>query len=99
MRKTVLAAAAAFAVASGAMTIQASAADLGCMPPPPPFVPTWQGFYIGGHVGFGEVDAEVRQEIDFFEFDDETDEFEDGIFNTFTRGLTGDGLIGGVQGG
>ena len=99
MRKTVLAAAAAFAVTSGAMAIQASAADLDFMPPPPAFVPTWQGFYIGGHVGYGEADFEVRQEIDFFEFDEELDEFEDGILNTFTRDFTGDGLIGGVQGG
>ena len=99
MRTTVLAAAAAFAVASGAMTMQASAADLDFMPPPPPFVPTWQGFYVGGHVGYGEFDAEVRQEIDFFEFDEETEEFDDGIFNTFVSSLSGDGLIGGVQGG
>ena len=94
MRMTVLAAAAAFAVASGAMTIQASAADLDFMPPPPAFVPTWQGFYIGGHVGYGEADFEGRADVDVF---DAQDVFIEG--ETFRTSLTADGLLGGVQGG
>ena len=94
MRQTVLAAAAAFAVASGAMTMQASAADLDFMaPPPPPFVPTWQGFYVGGHVGYGEADfdADAFRRRDFVE----------GGFNEafFDTSLSPDGLLGGIQGG
>lgn len=106
MRKTLVAAAAAFAVASGAMIGQAAAADLDFVPAPapPPFVPTWAGFYIGGHVGYGEADFDVRQEFDYFEFDpDNADADEDGflpgLFNTFESGLNPNGLIGGVQGG
>jgi opacity protein-like surface antigen len=93
MRKTALAAAAACAVASGAMTIQASAADLDFMPPPA-FVPTWQGFYVGGHVGYGEADFEGRADADFFDAQ--------GVFlegDTFRTTLSADGLLGGVQGG
>lgn len=112
MRKTLVAAAVAFAVASGAMIGQAAAADLEFIPAPapPPFVPTWAGFYIGGHVGYGKAESlnsspfEARQEIDFFEFDPEderadADGFLPGVTNTFRQGMTADGLIGGVQGG
>ena len=99
MRQTVLAAAAAFAMASGAMTLQASAADLDFMEPaPPPFVPTWQGFYLGGHVGYGESDFDFRQDLDFFE-DPLVVQSPDSSFNTFRSSVSPDGLIGGVQGG
>jgi outer membrane immunogenic protein len=92
MKKSVLAAAAAFAIASGAMTIQASAADLQFEPPPPPFQPTWAGFYIGGHVGYGEasVDANARVEGDFGAGPE---------VQTFSTSLDPSGLIGGVQAG
>jgi outer membrane immunogenic protein len=96
MRQTVLAAAAAFAVASGAMTIQASAADLDFMaPPPPPFVPTWQGFYIGGHVGYGEADFDVEQRLDYF------DDFNAALNDSYSFGssLSPNGLLGGAQAG
>ena len=99
MKKAVLAAVAALATASGAMTLQASAADLDFMPPPPPFVPTWQGFYVGGHVGYGEADFEGRADVDFFDFDEQTEEFDLTFSESFRRSLTADGLIGGVQGG
>jgi outer membrane immunogenic protein len=93
MRKTVLAAAAAFAVASGAMTIQASAADLDFAPPPPPFVPTWQGFYIGGHVGYGEADFDAGL-VDLNDFEDDEDDIV-----LFEHDLTAGGILGGVHGG
>lgn len=96
MKKTVIAAAAAFAMASGAMIIPASAADLEFMPPPPPFQPAWAGFYVGGHVGYGEADADVDVDIDYFDIPDPVDE--DDSFS-FSSDLGGDGLIGGVQGG
>ena len=99
MRKSYLAAAAAFAVAGGAMTLQASAADLEYLPPPPPFVPVWQGFYIGGHVGYGEADFGREADVEYFEFNELTQEFEPGIFNAFSSSAAADGLIGGVQGG
>jgi outer membrane immunogenic protein len=97
MRKTLVAAAAAFAVASGAMIGQASAADLDFMPAPPPpvFVPTWAGFYIGGHIGYGEADFDTRVDLDYF--DDINSNFDDSY--SFGNSLTMDGLIGGVQGG
>jgi outer membrane immunogenic protein len=90
MKKTVLAAAAAFAVASGAMTIQASAADLDFMPPPPVFQPTWAGFYVGGHVGYGEADVDV--DLRFLAEQLELDE-------RFSTSLSPNGLVGGVQAG
>ena len=99
MRKTLVAAAAAFAVASGAMIGQASAADLDFMPAPapapPPFIPTWAGFYIGGHVGYGEADIDTRVDLDYF---DALDVDEDDSFG-FGNSLGMDGLLGGVQGG
>jgi outer membrane immunogenic protein len=90
MKKSVLAAAAAFAVASGAMTIQASAADLDFLPPPPVFQPTWAGFYVGGHVGYGEadVDVDLRVQAEQLQFDE-----------TFGTSLSPSGLVGGVQAG
>jgi outer membrane immunogenic protein len=96
MRKTVIAAAAAIAVASGAMIGQAAAADLDFMPAPapPPFVPTWAGFYIGGHVGYGEADFDSRMDVDVF---DPAGGFVDG--GTFSNSFSPSGLIGGVQGG
>jgi outer membrane immunogenic protein len=97
MRKTVIAAAAAFAVASGAMIGQASAADLDFMPAPPPpvFVPTWAGFYVGGHIGYGEGDFDVRQDLDYF------DNVNAGLNDSYSffNSLSPDGLVGGVQGG
>ena len=97
MRKTLVAAAAAFAVASGAMIGQASAADLEFVPAPapPPFVPTWAGFYIGGHVGYGEADFETRIDLDYI---DDISAAEDDSYS-FGNSLTSDGLLGGVQGG
>jgi outer membrane immunogenic protein len=103
MRKSLLTAAAAFAVAGGAMTLQTSAADLDYMPAPvpapPPFVPIWQGFYIGGHVGYGEADFGREADVEYFEFNELSEEFEPGILNTFRSSASADGLIGGVQGG
>ena len=99
MRKSTLAAAAAFAVAGGAMTLQASAADLEYLPPPPPNLPAWQGFYIGGHGGYGEADFGREADVEYFEFNEQTQDFEPGIFNAFRSSTTAGGLIGGVQGG
>lgn len=97
MRKTFIAAAAAFAVASGGMIGQAAAADLDFMPAPPPpvFVPTWAGFYIGGHVGYGEGDFDTRVDLDYF--DDINDLRNDSY--SFFNSLSPSGLVGGVQGG
>ena len=96
MRKSILAAAAAFALASGAMVGQSSAADLYFEPPAPPppvFVPTWAGFYVGGHVGYGEGKSDYRQDLDF-DFDVDPD-----ASNTFRASVSPDGILGGVQGG
>jgi outer membrane immunogenic protein len=97
MKKTLVAAAAAFAIASGAMIGQASAADLDFMPAPPPpvFVPTWAGFYIGGHVGYGEGDFDTRLDLDYF---DAFDVLENDSYSFFNS-LSPDGLVGGIQGG
>jgi outer membrane immunogenic protein len=97
MRKTVIAAAAALAVASGTMIGQASAADLDFMPAPPPpvFVPTWAGFYIGGHVGYGEGDFSTRTDLRYF---DDFDAAENDFYR-FRNSLSPDGLLGGIQGG
>ena len=99
MRKSYLAAAAAFAVASGAMTLQASAADLEYMPPPPPFLPAWQGFYIGGNVGYGAADFEHGADLVHYDFDQQSQVFAPGIAIAPGGGFTADGLIGGVQAG
>ena len=97
MRKTLVAAAAAIAVASGAMIGQAAAADLEYLPAPapPPFVSTWTGFYFGGHVGYGEADFEGRADVDYF---DDVDPALDESFS-FGTDLSPSGLLGGVQGG
>lgn len=104
MRKTVMAAAAAFAVASGAIIGQAAAADLDYMPAPAPapIIPTWQGFYIGGHVGYGEADFDANASALFWEDPNSNfilDEGEESIFESFRSSLTADGIIGGAQAG
>jgi hypothetical protein len=53
------------AVAGGAMTNTATAADLGYMAPPPAYQPMWQGFYIGAHGGGGEADARASASVDY----------------------------------
>jgi outer membrane immunogenic protein len=94
MRKTALAAVATSVIASGAMAMPASAADLDFFEPaPPPFVPTWQGFYFGGHVGYGEARFRVRSHIDVWVND--TNAFSE----TFRTSIRPDGLLGGVQAG
>ena len=107
MRKSILAAVAALALAGGAMVGQASAADLYFEPPAPPppvFVPTWAGFYIGGHLGYGEGTSDYRQDIDIY-FDDPNDFDDDGNFlelfdrGTFRDSVNPNGIIGGIQGG
>ena len=97
MKKILVAAAAAFAVASGALIGQASAADLDFMPAPPPpvFVPTWAGFYIGGHVGYGEADFDSRVDLDYFDSINAARNDSYSFFNS----LSPDGLVGGIQGG
>jgi outer membrane immunogenic protein len=91
MRKTVFAAAAAFAVASGATAFQAAAADLDFMPPPPaPVFHDWTGFYVGGHVGYGEADFTARATV----YDPNG-----GIQFNEGRTLDPSGIVGGVHGG
>jgi outer membrane immunogenic protein len=99
MRKTVIAAAAAFALASGAMVGQAAAADLDFMPAPPPpvFVPTWAGFYVGGHLGYGEGTSDYRQDVDIFS--NAVVAVIPPFLNTFRDSVNPSGIIGGVQGG
>jgi outer membrane immunogenic protein len=97
MRKHILVAAATFALASGTVVGQASAADLFFEPPAPPppvFVPTWAGFYVGGHIGYGEGTSDYRQDL---EFDFDNDDFD--ASNTFRAGVNPDGILGGVQAG
>lgn len=96
MRKAVLAAAGAFAMASAAVTTQASAADYGYTPGPAPFVPTWQGFYVGGHAGFGEADVDGSAGGEYI------DDFDPDLLNVslgFRKTLTPGGFIGGAQAG
>jgi outer membrane immunogenic protein len=64
MSRTILAAIAAFALTTTALTVTARAADVVEQPPAPPAAPiitapafTWSGFYIGGNVGYGWADA------------------------------------------
>jgi outer membrane immunogenic protein len=94
MRKAVLAAAAAVAVAGGATT-SASAADMGYMPPQSVYQPTWQGFHIGGHLGFGEAEVDGRADVDYI------DDFDSSLDRSFSfrKSFTPDGLIGGAQAG
>jgi opacity protein-like surface antigen len=96
MKKSLVAAAAALAMASGAMTIPASAADLEFMPPPPVFQPVWSGFYVGGHVGYGEADADAEIDLDYI---DGPQPLTESDSYSFSESLSSDGLIGGVQGG
>lgn len=95
MRKAVLAAAATIAVAGGATTMPSSAADMGYMPPQPMYQPTWQGFYIGGHLGFGEAEVNGRADLDYI---DDVDSSLNESFS-FRKSFTPDGLIGGAQAG
>jgi outer membrane immunogenic protein len=45
------------AVALVGLTGLASAADLYVKAPPPVYVSTWTGCYIGGHVGYGREES------------------------------------------
>jgi outer membrane immunogenic protein len=88
-----LTAAAVFAVAGGAVTTTATAADLDYMAPPPAYQPMWQGFYIGGHGGGGEADAEASASVDY------VDDFNPALdrSGSFRETLSPDGLLGGAQ--
>lgn len=103
MQRTALAAAAAMALAS---TGHASAADFGYEPAPAPYVPAWQGFYIGAHGGMGEADFVGRGDLDLghdFEdyglLDSYGVEYDDGVVSLFRSTLNPDGLIVGGQAG
>ena len=95
MRLTVLAAAGALASASA--TGGVLAADYGYMPGPgpAPFVPTWQGFYIGGHAGFGEADVEGAGSAVYIDNATPALNFSGDFRDTLTPG----GFIGGAQAG
>ena len=95
MRKAVVAAVAAIAVASGAMMTRASAADLDYMAPLPNFQATWEGFYVGGHLGFGEAELEGR--ADALYVDDLDADLDASV--SFRDSLIPDGLVGGAQAG
>jgi outer membrane immunogenic protein len=94
MRKTALAASAAFVIASGVMAMPASAADVDFFQPAPTYIIDWQGFYVGGHVGYGEAKFRGHADIDVF------DDFDDPVLSgSFSRRLRPDGLLGGFQAG
>jgi outer membrane immunogenic protein len=81
MRKLLLSAAATMLIAGPAF-----AADLGVRAPPPgaaPFIASpWDGFYIGGNVGYGETSFTVTAS---------------GPGGSITESLHGNGVLGGVQ--
>jgi outer membrane immunogenic protein len=94
VRKSVLTAAAVFAVAGGAVTTAATAADY--MTPPvyqPAYQPIWQGFYIGAHGGAGEARARASASVDY------VDDFDASLdrSGSFRKTLTPDGIIAGGQ--
>jgi outer membrane immunogenic protein len=95
MRKSVLAAAAAIAVAGAAMSGQASAADMGFESSYPAYQQMWQGFHIGGHLGYGEAEVEGRADVDYI--DDVEPELDESF--TLRKSFTPDGIIGGAQAG
>jgi outer membrane immunogenic protein len=95
VRKAVLTAAAVCAVAGGAMTNTATAADYMAPPPAyqPAYQPAWQGFYIGGHGGGGEAKVRASASVDY------VDEFDAGLdrSGSFRKTLAPEGLIAGGQ--
>lgn len=93
MKKTILAAVASFAIASGAGVMQASAADYfepAPAPVPAPILHDWSGFYIGGHVGYGGADFDARAVG--------RDPAGNVVFNV-SDDFNADGIVGGLQGG
>jgi outer membrane immunogenic protein len=44
-------------VALVGLTGLANAADLAFKAPPPVYIPTWTGCYIGGHAGYGMANS------------------------------------------
>jgi outer membrane immunogenic protein len=92
MKISILAAAAAVAIAGSMASMQANAADLDFAPPPPmPIVYDWSGFYIGGHVGWGEAN--------FDGVSDSSELPDDPEFAHFLDDLDPNGIVAGVQGG
>jgi len=79
-------------VALVGLTGLASAADLAFKAPPPVYVPTWTGCYVGGHVGYGReestssINGYTPIDTDFYP-------------STIVQGFNNNGVAGGAQGG
>lgn len=93
MRKSLIASVAAIALAAG-WTVQASAADLPMFEPapPPPLLFTWTGFYVGGHLGYGEGNFSGR-------FHPGLPGQDPGEKNLFFSSVDPNGILGGIQAG
>jgi outer membrane immunogenic protein len=75
------------------LTGLASAADLYVKAPPPVYVPTWTGCYIGGHAGYGMTTSSSSYNTLT------TLEFEGSSNGSFNQNFDNRGFAGGGQGG
>jgi outer membrane immunogenic protein len=70
---------------AGLLPLPALAADVEVAPEPEPLVYDWTGFYLGAHVGYGEVQVDGL--------------YDDGGATDFTFGLEPNGILGGLHAG
>jgi outer membrane immunogenic protein len=76
------------------LTGLASAADLYVKAPPPVYVPTWTGCYIGGHAGYGQTTSSSSYNAPLW-----IEEFEGSSNGSFNQNFDNKGFAGGGQAG
>jgi len=82
-------------VAVVGLTGFASAADLFVKAPPPVYVPTWTGCYIGGHAGYGQASSSSQYNAPFAPAATEDEGFSSNFNQDFVnRGFDGGGQVG-----
>src|SRR5580693_7166805 len=76
-------------VALVGLTGLANAADLAFKAPPPVYIPTWTGCYIGGHAGYGMANSTSQYSA--------IEQIELGLSGEYNESYNNKGFVGGGQ--